>query len=124
METDIAVTDKETSQVLGYACSNTLNLGAFANFPISADLDQNGAGKITVGPNTYLVHEDSEVSGGITCGRMYNDVETFMTCAVSVPASLQLTPLSKSDITSCFTSGTASGLQAAANSIDAGNAPL
>jgi hypothetical protein len=38
-ESDIAVTDPKTSQLLGHACSTTLNSGAFANLPISADLD-------------------------------------------------------------------------------------
>jgi hypothetical protein len=123
-ERDIAVIDKETSQVLGHACSNTLSSGAFANFPISADLDQNGAGSIIVGTNTYQVHENPEISGGITCGRMYNNVESFTACNISVPASLELTPLGKKDNINCFTDGTIPSFQKVASLIPTASASV
>lgn len=102
-ESDIAVTDLKTSQLLGHACSTTLNSGAFANLPISADLDHMGAGKITLGSKTYQVHEDPEISGGVTCSRVYSDAQTYTACTVILPESLDLAPVSKTD--GCFTKG-------------------
>lgn len=43
LEQEVVVVDME-SQVLGQSCSKTLDSGAFADFPISTDLDSNGAG--------------------------------------------------------------------------------
>ena len=110
-ESDIVVTDKETSQVLGHTCSDTLNSGAFANFPIIADIDQNGVGNITVGTKTYRVHENPEISGGITCNRIYNDVESITTCNIPVPASLALTSVENADRPDCFKTATLPSLQ-------------
>ncbi|KZF19049.1 hypothetical protein L228DRAFT_271675 [Xylona heveae TC161] len=121
-EQDIAVTNKDFSQVLGYSCSNTLDSGAFADVPISADLDFNGAGNLTIGSETYKVHENPDISGGITCSRMYNNAESLMTCAISLPSSLDLSPLSKRENDqSCFLAGATPSLQRAALSMLAGN---
>lgn len=43
LETEVVVADMD-SQVLGQSCSKTLDSGAFAHFPISTDLDSDGAG--------------------------------------------------------------------------------
>ncbi|OBT51394.1 hypothetical protein VE04_10278, partial [Pseudogymnoascus sp. 24MN13] len=82
-ETDIAVVDKESSEILGYACSSKIDSGAFANFPVSADIDEYGSGTITLGSTTYEVHEDPTVSGGVTCTKMYDANEVFVTCAAT-----------------------------------------
>jgi len=100
-EIDLSVTDKATSKSLGYACSGTLNADAFANFPISADIDENGAGNLTIGPDTYVIHEDSKYSGGITCIRMFNHLETLVRCNAAVPASIEATS-STTNVPSCF----------------------
>lgn len=121
-ETDIAVTEATTSQVVGYACSNALNTGSFVDYPITADVDESGGGTLTIGSTTYKVHENPEISGGITCTRVFNDVEMYMTCTATVPSSLQLTPISKRDSTNCFQSGSP-GLQMTANAMLNGAAP-
>lgn len=118
-ETDVAIVDKESSKVLGYACSDKIDSGAFANFPVSADINEYGAGTITLGTTTYTVHEDPSVSGGVSCTKMYDEQEIFVTCAATVPASLQLAPLSARDKTDCFTSGSSPILQSVANSMSA-----
>jgi hypothetical protein len=116
-EMDITVVGQDSSQVLGYACSNMLNSGAFAEKPITATLDQNCAGTLAVGNQMYIVNEDPETSGGITCSRTYNDVESFILCAVSLPASLPLTPISNVEKKNCFNSGKSPSLQATFRSI-------
>ncbi|KFY39147.1 hypothetical protein V495_06128 [Pseudogymnoascus sp. VKM F-4514 (FW-929)] len=116
-ETDVAIVDKVSSKVLGYACSNKVDSGAFAKFPVSADINEFGAGTITIGTTTYKIHEDPSVSGGVTCTKMYDEQEVFVTCAASVPASLQLAPLNVRDKTDCFTSGAAPTIQSIANSM-------
>ncbi|GAT30941.1 hypothetical protein RIB2604_03701500 [Aspergillus luchuensis] len=77
-EKQILVKDSSTGDILGSACSNALNTGAFSDFGIVADVGPNGDGNITAGPSTYVVHEDPQYSGGITCYRMYNDYESFV----------------------------------------------
>ncbi|RDW63648.1 hypothetical protein BP6252_11193 [Coleophoma cylindrospora] len=99
---DLTVTDRETSEILGHSCSTTLRSGAFTNFPISAAVDKSGAGNITIGPKTYVVHENATLSGGITCYRLYNKVEAFVNCQTSLPVSLPFMPMGRSDISSCF----------------------
>ncbi|EEA19900.1 conserved hypothetical protein [Talaromyces marneffei ATCC 18224] len=121
-ETDIAVVSKDTSDILGYSCSSTLNSGAFANLPITADIDENGAGTLTVGSITYRVHEDRDTSGGIVCARIYNDGESFLDCAVPVPSSLNLAPIGNQDAT-CFNSGVIPMLQSVYKSMLAQQAP-
>lgn len=48
-EMGIALLNQGTSKVLGYACSNILLSGAFADLPIATTLDKNGAGTLAVG---------------------------------------------------------------------------
>lgn len=104
-ETDLAVVDKETSWVLGHSCSSVLNTGAFSNFFISADLDSTGAGSLTIGPDAYRVHQDPAVSGGISCVRMYNHAEVFVSCNASLPTNFSLSPVPMSAVPNCFSSG-------------------
>lgn len=111
-ETDIAVVSQGTPDILGYSCSSTLNYGAFADLPITADIDENGSGTLTVGSSTYKVHEDRDASGGIACARIYNDGESFLDCAVPVPSSMKLSPISDQKPT-CFNSGVIPSLQSA-----------
>lgn len=118
-ETDVAVVDKESSEVLGYSCSNKIDSGAFAKFPVSADINEYGSGTITLGTTTYKVHEDPNVSGGVSCTKMYDEQEIFVTCAATVPASLQLAPLNARDKTDCFENGNSPILQSIANSMSA-----
>lgn len=93
----VAISNKNL-EVLAEACSGVLNAGAFADFPISTNLDNNGAGNITLGANTFRVHEDSKLSNDVlTCTRMYNDVQAFVNCKALIPANLRLAPLSKRD---------------------------
>ncbi|KFY33804.1 hypothetical protein V494_07306 [Pseudogymnoascus sp. VKM F-4513 (FW-928)] len=105
LEQEVAVVDME-SQVLGQSCSKTLDSGAFANFPISADLDPNGAGNVTLNGQSYLVHEHADFSGGITCTRIYGDEDSFVRCSIKVPNSLQTKPLTAENTKACFTRGT------------------
>lgn len=122
-ETDIAVVKSDTSEILGYSCSSTLNTGAFADLPITADVDENGSGTLTVGSKKYQVHEDSETSGGITCARMFNDGESFLDCAVSVPSSLQFTAISDDEKASCFNTAAIPSMQNAYKAMIAQQAP-
>jgi hypothetical protein len=61
-EQDITVVNQGTcSQVLGYACSNTMNSGSFVDLPITACVNENGAGTITAGSQAYDIHENQEM---------------------------------------------------------------
>ncbi|OBT64832.1 hypothetical protein VE03_06403 [Pseudogymnoascus sp. 23342-1-I1] len=118
-ETDVAIVDKESSEVLGYACSNKIDSGAFAKFPVSADINEYGAGTITLGTKTYKVHEDPSVSGGVSCTKMYDEQEIYVTCSATVPASLKLAPLSARDTEECFTTDSSPILKSIASSMAA-----
>ncbi|KAG8157037.1 hypothetical protein KVR01_013027 [Diaporthe batatas] len=88
--------------LVGRDCSATLNTGSFANLPIIFDVDERGSGNLTVGPNTYQIHERFDYSGGITCGRMYNDVEAVTSCTVTIPSEFEISPLSRLHVTECI----------------------
>lgn len=89
--------------LVGRDCSNTLNTGSFAKLPVTFDVDERGSGNLTVGPSTYWIHEHTDYSGGITCSRMYNDMEAAVYCTVIVPAELSISPSTGLDITECNT---------------------
>ncbi|OBT58266.1 hypothetical protein VE04_01564 [Pseudogymnoascus sp. 24MN13] len=105
LETEVVIADMD-SQILGQSCGRTLDSGAFAHFPISTEVDSNGAGNITLNGQSYIVHESPDFSGGITCTRMYSDDDSFVRCLIKVPNSLQTEPLSKENRKACFTRGT------------------
>lgn len=117
-EKQILVKDSSTGDILGSACSNALNTGAFSDFGIVADVGPNGDGNITAGPSTYVVHEDPQYSGGITCYRMYNDYESFVVCdGVPLPTTVPLDLIKGNDISPCFSDTVDMTLQRAAETI-------
>lgn len=117
--TEITIKDQTTSALFGHACSKSLSSGQFTDFSVAADLDSNGAGNLTVGPNTYRVHENPEHSGGIKCMRVYDQDESYVICDnIPLPASLQLNPIAKRDNAGCFTQTiNARGLQKVAEAL-------
>ncbi|KAK3938466.1 hypothetical protein QBC46DRAFT_440464 [Diplogelasinospora grovesii] len=88
--TELSVIHRQTAKLLSYVCSPKLDIGAFADLPISVDVDHTGAGMLNIGTNSHWIHENATLSGGITCGRMYNDMETFISCDVTLPTSVLL----------------------------------
>ena len=119
----------DKSSVVGQSCSTILSNGPFEAHSISFMVDENGSGNITIGTQTYVVHDDTDISGGISCGRMHSSLESIVNCAVTVPASLQLQPLSKRDLALCFPEGPLqlegilAGIEARARNPEAFNIP-
>lgn len=94
--------DKDESEVYASACSNKLDSGALKDHAIVAKLDDNdGSGTITIGSQTYQVHEDHAVSGGISCGRIFGGDEHFVSCEIQLPDTLGVSK-SKVDDANCF----------------------
>ncbi|KAL2816620.1 hypothetical protein BDW59DRAFT_166265 [Aspergillus cavernicola] len=87
-KTSISITDKATSEFLGYTCSNSLKSGATSTFPVAVHVDAYGAGNITVNDRTYRVHDNPELLRGITCMRICDHKEILVKCDdVPLPAS-------------------------------------
>ncbi|KAH7397728.1 hypothetical protein BKA64DRAFT_623698 [Cadophora sp. MPI-SDFR-AT-0126] len=97
LETEITVMDV-SSQLLGQICNTLLNSGPFVDFPISTNLDQNGAGNVTLGTDTYVVHELAEFSGGITCTRMYNNLDSVVKCLIKLVPINTIPPAATSNL--------------------------
>lgn len=116
MERELQVLDPSTGRILGHSCTNTLSSGNFAQLPILADLDENGDGHLVVGATKYLVHENPEYSGGISCGTMHSDMDMFMSCLVPVSSFLEPEALDANQIRSCFSHADGLGLKMAAES--------
>ncbi|KAK1758186.1 hypothetical protein QBC47DRAFT_358065 [Echria macrotheca] len=70
-QSSIAAWNEERTELLGHSCSSSLDSGPFQNHAISFAVDKNGAGNITVGPFSYLIHQDVKYSGGFPmhCGQ-------------------------------------------------------
>lgn len=96
-DSNITVEVLSTDGLVGWSFSSSLDSGAFEKLPIIFDVDERGSGNLTVGPSTYLIHEDANYSGGIVCGRMFNQAEAAVSCTVAVPADLPLQPVGKID---------------------------
>lgn len=82
-ETELTVLDRADSQVLGSSCSDQLNLPAL-NISVTADINNTGSGHLTIGNKKYIIHQRPDFSGGITCSKIYNDGQVFVTCDVYV----------------------------------------
>ena len=98
----IDVWNESKSEVLAQACSRSLTSGSFESSPILFTVDEYGAGTLSIGTQTYTIHDDPDVSGGIICGRIASPSELVVSCNVSIPESLQLRGLSKRNIQGCF----------------------
>lgn len=78
----------EDAELWASSCSSKLDDGPFHDFVIAAEFDHVGSGHIMVGPQTYVIHENPSVSGGIICGAMYNDEDILVTCKLFIPGRL------------------------------------
>ncbi|KAK3331342.1 hypothetical protein B0H66DRAFT_587557 [Apodospora peruviana] len=106
-DTAIEIWNQDGTEILGYSCSAELSSGAFQDSPITFDIDANrdGAGNLTIGAHTYAIHDDVNLSGGISCGRISSPGEIMIKCLVPLSgdlASAELAPLNKRDLASCF----------------------
>ena len=110
-DVSIGVWNKDRSELIAHACDESLGSGEFEDLPISFAVDPNSNGTVTIGSTSYLIHENPEYSGGISCNRIYSQTESLVTCAVEVPAakvnlSARATrDLSKRDVAACFRGG-------------------
>ncbi|KAK7943714.1 uncharacterized protein PG986_012827 [Apiospora aurea] len=101
-EVSISAWNNERSALVGHSCSKVLATGAFQSHPISFEVDLNGAGNVTIGDRSYLVHGEPDKSGGISCGRIHSQVEALVNCHITLPTSRKLRSLNKRDIDQCF----------------------
>jgi hypothetical protein len=74
----VLVTDEAKTTIYGHACSDSLSLGS-VNVAF-AGIDDFGGGKLSIGANTYDIHQDALVSGGIECGVVYDDSTMIIDC--------------------------------------------
>lgn len=86
--TEFAIADQDTKQTLARMCADSLaGSSAPDAFPVAIDITPTGAGSITINDKVYRVHSKAEVSGGVSCTRMFDDDELLVTCDdVPVPA--------------------------------------
>jgi len=102
-QSSIAAWNKERTELFGHSCSSSLDSGPFRSHAISFEVDKNGAGNVTIGSLSYLIHEDIKYSGGISCSRMHSLNESLVECAMSMPEAVQLSPVTnKAGPSECF----------------------
>lgn len=78
-ETELSVIDQSGTKTLFSSCSDHLNIPSL-NTSVTADVDDNGSGTLKIGDVVYNIHENTEVSGGISCSRLYSDEQIFVIC--------------------------------------------
>ena len=76
----IAVRDKDRTTLYGHSCSTVLD--TFPDNPISFDVDQNGRGNLSICSSSFLVHEDVNLAGGLSCSRMHSPTKSWGVCAI------------------------------------------
>ncbi|KAK0640732.1 hypothetical protein B0T16DRAFT_495584 [Cercophora newfieldiana] len=99
-QSSLAVWNKDRTTLFGHSCSTSLN--TFQDNPISFEVDQDGAGNLTIGSANFLVHEDANISGGVSCNRMYSPSESVVVCAIHVSQEVPLAQVSKRGLAECF----------------------
>ncbi|KAK3899009.1 hypothetical protein C8A05DRAFT_37379 [Staphylotrichum tortipilum] len=104
-EAAIDVLSQDRSELFAQSCSLQLTSGAFEKTPIVFDVNEHGAGNLTVGEKIYVVHEKPEFSGGIVCSSVVSAYETLLNCETPVASSLKLSSLSKRNLKDCFPEG-------------------
>lgn len=85
LNTSISVLNSLNSGILVSSCSRQLSIPSW-NFSMTANIDNQGLGTLTMNAIRYTIHENSIMSGGISCSRMYNDEEAVVLCAI--PSSI------------------------------------
>lgn len=78
-ETELSVIDQSGANTLASSCSDHLDLPSL-NTSVTADVNDNGSGTLKVGDAVYNIHENIDISGGISCNRMYSDEQVFVIC--------------------------------------------
>lgn len=102
-QASVVASSADRSEVYGQACSTKLESGMFAGHPISFDVDGDGRGTITIGAREYIVHENPEVSGGISCDALSSPSEVLLSCTgAALPRPRRLRPLAQRDLAACF----------------------
>jgi hypothetical protein len=101
-EAAIDVWNNNNSEVLGHSCSLSLASGSFEGMPLGFMVNEYGAGNLSVGQQTYTIHDKPEIPGGFVCGRIASPVEVIVSCRVPISAPLQLKSLDKGGLQNCF----------------------
>lgn len=106
-ETELSVMSQSGTRTLLSSCSDHLNIPTL-NASVTADVDNKGSGTLKIGDVVYHIHENTEISGGITCNRMYSDEEVFVICDLLSThagslASLTRLPQRNTRQADCFT---------------------
>lgn len=93
-ETELSVMSQSSTRTLLSSCSDHLNIPSL-NTSVTADVDNNGSGTLKFGDVVYHIHENTEISGGITCNRMYSDEELVVICDLLSTDARSLASLSR-----------------------------
>lgn len=98
----VTVWNKDQSEAIANSCSESLASGPFEKQPIAFKVDENGSGNLTVGDESYSIGGGDET---IECGRIASETELVVNCVVSLPGSVDLKPLGKRGLKTCFPDG-------------------
>ncbi|KAJ5633269.1 hypothetical protein N7490_009608 [Penicillium lividum] len=91
-----------SGQLIGYSCDHVLNSGSFAKEHVSFDVDDQAAGKISVGGIAYPIHSNVRYSGGPTCTRVYNHKMKEADCKVTMGEDFVGVPVASKEREVCF----------------------
>ncbi|KAL2758859.1 hypothetical protein ACRALDRAFT_1069049 [Sodiomyces alcalophilus JCM 7366] len=100
----ITVWNSDQTEILAKSCSNSLSSGPFEQNPISFNVDDHGAGDLTVGTATYRIG-GGDGPNALDCGRISSETELAINCAVSVPRTAALPSLDRRSLRECFPDG-------------------
>ena len=98
----VTVWNKDQSEAIANSCSESLASGPFDNHAIVFKVDENGSGNLTVGDESYSIGGGDDA---IECGRIASQTELVVNCIVSLPGSVELKPLGKRRLKTCFPDG-------------------
>lgn len=91
--------NNDRTEVIGYSCWMSLTLGAAS---IAFNVDQRASGNITVNERESLIIDNSELSEGVVCDNMYNDLETVVKCEVAVLVPSDLAAIDRGSFPGCM----------------------
>ncbi|KAH7152104.1 hypothetical protein B0J13DRAFT_255304 [Dactylonectria estremocensis] len=99
-QTEFTLSTLDKSDFYAHACDNSFGIAGKA---VTINVDARGSGHIAVDDKEYKVVGDRDMSGGISCTKMYNEKSTVVECSIPWRDSFDdWTVLSADEVEECF----------------------
>ena len=98
-QTEFSLSTPDKKDVYAHACDNTFEI---LEKTVTMNVNQWGSGNLVVDDKTYKVLGDREMSGGISCNKLYDDESTVVECSIPWRHGFEKLQTLDGDVEECF----------------------